>query len=199
MPKRGRSDPFVDPSLTALDAHPIYAPLATQGILFAIATASTRESGGAIFVPSLPALERILVDPAGHQHVLLRSNGGALQIEIEGADITKGPVRLAFTALSIDIIGPIGRHLCELQRILFNDVASGAPATWTTRKVNLRDAIVVHDFRKAGRRYYDAAIFLHGIEIVERDWPTGILPARMRRNWLRAQRFISGGWRAFLK
>ncbi|MBN9263030.1 MAG: DUF2285 domain-containing protein [Hyphomicrobium sp.] len=122
-----------------------------------------------------------------------------LQLEIKGADIAKGPVRLAFTALNLETIGLMASRLCELQRILSADVISGALATWTTRKINLRDALVVHDFRKAGRRYYDAAIFLHGIEIVERDWPTDILPARMRRNWLRAQRFISGGWRAFLK
>jgi len=197
--KRGRSDPFVDPSLTAQEAHPIYAPPATQGSLSAIAMATNREGDGAIFIPSLPALERILVDPAGHQHILLRGGGGVLQLEIKGADIAKGPVRLAFTALNLETIGLMASRLCELQRILSADVISGALATWTTRKINLRDALVVHDFRKAGRRYYDAAIFLHGIEIVERDWPTDILPARMRRNWLRAQRFISGGWRAFLK
>ena len=59
MLKRGRSDPFVDPSLTAQEACPIYAPLAMQETLSAIATASVREDEGAIFVPSLPALERI--------------------------------------------------------------------------------------------------------------------------------------------
>ena len=199
MLKCGRSDPFVDPSLTAQNAHPIYSPLATQGVLSAIATASNRADDGGIFVPALPALEHILVDPAGHQHLLLRGNGAVLQLEIEGADVEKGPVRLAFKAHSIDMIGLIGSHLCDLERILSNDVTIASLAAWTTRKVNLRDAIAVHDFRTAGRRYYDAAIFLHGIEIVERDWSTGILPARMRRNWLRAQQFISGGWRTFLK
>lgn len=198
MPKRGRSVPFVDPTLTALEARHVWMPPAGQAILSAVAERADRTDQGAVRVPELAAVEHILIDPEGRQHVLMRANGAVLQLEIEGADIVSGPVMLTFMTRGVDALGRTASQLADLRRILSADAAALAPR-WTTRTRNLRDGFVVYDCKTAGGRYREAAIVLHGAAAVKQSWREGALPARMRRNWQRAERCVSGGYRVFLK
>jgi len=199
VPRRGRFAPFVDPSLTAVEAHHVWVPPAGQAILSVVAERVDRTAHGAVLVPELTALEHILIDPAGRQHVLVRANGAVLQLEIEGADILSGPVLLTFMARGIDTLGRAASQLSDLRRILSTDATFASVPRWTTRTGNLRDGFIVYDCRAAGRRYQEAAIIIHGAQAVKQNWRNGGLPARMRRNWQRAERCVSGGYRAFLK
>lgn len=199
MQKRGRSAPFVDPSLTALEAHHVWVPPAGQAILSAVAARVDRTAHGAVLVPELTAVEHILIDPGGRQHVLVRANGAVLQLEIEGDDIVSGPVLLTFTVRGIDTLGLTASKFTDLRRILSTDTTFASVPRWTTRTGNLRDGFIVYDCKAAGHRYQEAAIVIHGAPAVKQNWRNGALPARMRRNWQRAERCVSGGYRAFLK
>jgi hypothetical protein len=79
--KRGPSAPFANPTLTALQACHVWLPETGTSALLARA----RPAGGeaSVFLPALPSLEHILIDTRGHQHVVLRANGAALQLMIE--------------------------------------------------------------------------------------------------------------------
>lgn len=199
MLKRGRSAPFIDPSLTALEARHIWMPAPGQPILSAVAERVGRVDQHAVLIPELPVVEHILIDPEGRQHVLLRADGCAFQLQIEGADVVSGPVALTFLIRGIKSLGRTAQHLSDLRRILSVDAtAASAEPRWTTRARNLRDALVVFDGRAAGVGYRQAADVLHGTNTVERDWRDGGLRHRMRRNWLRGHQFVSGAYRNFL-
>lgn len=154
---------------------------------------------GSVFIPELPAVEHILIDEGQHQHVLFRGNGAVLQLEIQGADIVSGPVSLSFTFHGIDNLNGTEGQIRELRRILSSTAAPDTVARWTVRKSNMRDGLVVYDFKEAGHRYRDAAILIHGAQVTQQDWRKGALPARMRRDWLRAKQFVSGGWRSLVR
>lgn len=200
MLKRGRSAPFVDPSLTASEVHPIWMPVAGQATLSAIAERTDRTDGGAVFIPRLPTVRHILTDSQGRQHVLIRGNGAVFQVEIEGADILSGPVVLTFMVRGIDVLGRTAPNFIDLHRSLSNPApTTGTELHWTARTINRRDACVVHDCIIAGATYREAAIVLYGPVIAQRDWRSSGIRDRIRRHWFRARQLITGGYRELLK
>jgi hypothetical protein len=86
------------------------------------ATALPADGAGAgeasVHVAALPHLEHILVDARGRQHVVLRANGAAVQLMIEGADVVTGPVRLEFCVRGFAAIRDACRELALLRRVL---------------------------------------------------------------------------------
>lgn len=199
-PRRGRCTLFVDPSLIALDAHHIWLPPAGRLSLSAVAEPA-RASDDAVFVPKLNGVKHILVDPSGRQHVLLRANGGVLQIEIEGADITAGAVRLTFFVRGLRGLGRIGANFSDLRRILSprHPQATGEPH-WTTRTRNLRDGFLTFDCHATGAPdEQQAAILIYGRKITLIDWPTAPFRERMRRNRKRGENLVAGGYRKLLE
>lgn len=199
MLKRGRSDPFVDPSLTALAAPHIWMPPAGQSILTASAERAHPSDREALFFPKLPAVEHILIDPAGHQHVLLRGNDFVLQLEIEGADIVKEPVKLTIVAGGPRMLGQTVSQLAVLRRILSKRPVRSPLPSWPARTLNRRDSLIVFDCMTAGSSEREAGVILHGAEAVARDWRRASLRQRIRRDKLRAEEFIFGGYRELLK
>lgn len=198
MLKRGRSDPFVDPLLTALESRHFWMPLAGQSILMASAEQASRSDCEALFFPELPAVEHVLIDPAGHQHVLLRSNDLVLQLEIEGADIVREPVKLTVVTGGSRLLGRTVSQLAILRRILSTRPVQ-APSSWPARTLNRRDSLIVFDCMTAGSSEREAGAILHGAETVARDWRRASLRQRIRRDKLRAEEFVFGGYRELLK
>lgn len=198
MLKRGRSAPFVDPSLTALESRHFWMPPAGQTILKASAEQANRSDREALFFPTLPAVEHILIDPWGHQHVLLRGNNLVLQLEIEGADIVEEPVKLTIVTGGSRLLGRTVSLLAVLRRILSSRSAQ-APSSWPARTLNRRDSLVVFDCMTAGSTEREAGILLHGAETIARDWRRASLRQRIRRDKLRAEEFVFGGYRDLLK
>jgi hypothetical protein len=91
---RGRSAPFANPSLTALQARHVWLPDAGASTLIGVtepAYASSKRSER-IFLLSLPSIEHIFIDAAGRQHLVLRASQASIQLTIEGADLTARPV-----------------------------------------------------------------------------------------------------------
>lgn len=198
MLKRGRSAPFVDPSLTALESHHIWILPAHKRTLWVAAERAASADGSAVFVPELPAVRHILIDSERRQHVLLRGNGVVLQLEITGADIMSGPIVPILSARGFNRLRRTQVQIADLGRVLSPRERTSPPKRGKVRTNNLHDGIVVHDFRVAGHPYRDAALLLHGAHAVEQAWRKDELPARMRRVWLRADQFIRGGWRTYL-
>ena len=93
---------------------------------------------GGVFVPALPALKHIVIDPDGRQHLLLRANGAVLQLMIEGADIATAPVTITFLVRGLNAIARSAEQLNLLRRILSPARSRALPA-WTPRTQNLRD------------------------------------------------------------
>lgn len=198
MLRRGRSVPFVDPSLTALEANQIWILPAGRKTL-SVTVERTRSDKRSVFVPELPGLQHILIDADGRQHVLLRAHGAVLQLEFEGANILSEPVMPTLKSCGFDRLRRTEMQIADLRRILSHRAITSLPLRWTIRSRNMRDAFIVHDFRRRGHRYKEAALFVHGAEAVKRDWRKDALPARMRRDWVRAEQFIVSGWRRYLE
>ncbi len=200
MLKRGRSAPFVEPSLTALDSRHIWMPQAGEAILTASAAPARRSDAGTLFFPEIPAVEHILIDPTGRQHVLLRGHGIALQLEIDGVDIVKEPVTLTVVTGSAGLLGRTASQLTHLRRILSTHPATPpAVPRWTARTLNRRDGLIVFDCMTAGGTEREAGTILFGAETVQRDWRRGSLRQRVRRDKLRGEEFVFGSYRKLLK
>ena len=186
MLRRGRSVPFVDPSLTALDSNHIWImPVGCKALSVAVEPARGSDKRS-LFVPELPGIQHILIDADGRQHVLLRANGAVLQLEFEGADILSKPILPTLKSSGFDKLRRTEMQIADLRRILSCRAITSPPLRWTIRSRNMRDAFIVHDFRRHGHRYKEAALFVHGLEAVSRYWRKDALPARMRRDWVRA-------------
>lgn len=170
-------------------------PPAGQTILNATAERTSPSDGEALFFPKLSAVEHILIDPAGRQHVLLRANGIALQLEIDGADIVRGPVKLTIVTGSVGLLGRTASQLTDLRRILSTHPEQASVASrWTARALNRRDGLIVFDCMTAGGTEREAGTILYGAAAVQRDWRRGSLRQRIRRDKLRAEEFVFGGY-----
>ena len=198
---RGRSAPFADPSLTALQARHVWLPDAGASTLMGVtepAYASSKRNER-IFVPSLPSLEHILIDATGRQHVVLRANQASIQLTIEGADLTARPVAITFLVPGFERIVEARDQLDLLDRVLSpNRAPSSVLPRWTTRTRNLRDALITLDGRRAGASHKEIAILIYGAEDVAADWGVG-LRQRMQRHYSRGAALAAGGYRDFLR
>ena len=197
--RRGRSGAFADPALTALEARHVWLPAPGTSVLPAIAepVGTPRVQDGSVLVTALPSLEHILVDISGRQHVVLRANGAALQLLIDGADVAAEPVAITFLVRGLAALREASDQLSTLRRILSPASRRSGPPRWTPTTRKLRDAVVAVDGREAGATYYEVAVFLHGREYVERNWRTG-LKRSMRHHLRRGLELSSGGYRNFL-
>ena len=150
-------------------------------------------------MPAIPSVEHILIDAGSRQHVVLRGNRAAIQLTITGADITAHPVALTILVPGIAAIGRACDQLDTLRRIL-SPAQSHFPAdpAWTTRTINLRDALITFDGRRAGASHREIATFIYGARKVAEDWDAG-LRERMQRHYNRAAALVAGGYRDFLR
>jgi hypothetical protein len=198
---RGRSAPFADPSLTALQARHMWLPDAGASTLSGVTepTHVTPTRNERIFLPYLPSLEHVLIDVTGRQHVVLRANKASIQLTIEGADLTAGPVATTFLVPGFDRIVEARDQLDLLDRVLSpNRAPSSALPRWSTRTKNLRDAFITFDGRRAGASHKEIAILIYGAEDVAADWGVG-LRQRMQRHYSRGAALAAGGYRDFLR
>ncbi len=173
-------------------------PPAGQSILTASAERAGQSDRDALAFSKLPAVQHVLIDPAGRQHVLLRGNDLVLQLEIEGADIVREPVKLTIVTGGPKLLGRTVSQLAVLRRILSKRRVQ-APSNWPARTLNRRDSLLVFDCMTAGSSEREAGIILHGAETVARDWRRASLRQRIRRDKLRAEEFVFGGYRNLLK
>ncbi len=173
--------------------------LAHRGRLSVTAERASEADIGSVFIPKLSVVKRILIDAEQHQHVLFRGKGSVLQLAINGADIVSGPVKLSFSVHGVENLDRTEGQLRELRRLLSWTAAPETDARWTVRNRNMRNGFIMYDFKEAGHRYRDAAILIYGAQATQQDWRKGAMPARMRRDWLRAKHFVFGGWRALVK
>jgi len=198
---RGRSAPFADPSLTALQARHVWLPDAGASTLLGVTEAAYTSSmrSERIFLPSLPSIEHILIDATGRQQVVLRANQASIQLTIEGADLTAGHIAITFLVPGLDAIAGARHQLDLLDRVLSaNRAPSSVVPRWTTRTRNLRDALITLDGRRAGASHREIAILIYGAEAVAADWGVG-LRQRMQRHYSRGAALAAGGYRDFLR
>ena len=144
-------------------------------------------------------MEHILIAPNGRQHVVLRAHGLVLQLEIDGADILKEPVTLTIVTRGVGLLGRTVAHLTDLRRILSSTLEHAPPPSWTARTLNRRDGLIVFDCMSAGGTEREAGTILFGPEAVHRDWRRGSLRQRIRRDKVRGEEFVFGGYRKLLK
>jgi hypothetical protein len=158
--------------------------------------AASRE--GSVLLPDLPSLEHILIDARGRQHVVLRTNGRALQLTIEGAEVAELPVAISFVVRGFAAIRDAGDRLHTLRRILSAKARLPMAPRWRGTRLSLRNALIALDGRRAGANYREIAVLLYGDEYVERNWRTG-LKERVRRDLQRGLLLSAGGYRDLLK
>ena len=151
-----------------------------------------------LVLPGLPSLEHILIDNRQRQHVVLRGNGASLQLLITGTDVSVRPTAVTFLVPGLAAIRETCEHFVTLLRILSFAPVHRRSSFWTPTKTKLRAALVALDARAAGASHYDAAVFLHGIDYVERNWHTG-LKRSMRHHLRRGFELSRGGYRKLLR
>lgn len=138
-------------------------------VLQATARAGAAQSPG-IDVTALPGLQHILIDADARQHLMLRADGVILQIEVDGADVTRGPVSLKFHAPHLRL-RRTGHQLIMMDRFLSGTAPKIPPmAIWSSQANKLRDAIIALDGRAAGASHREVAIVIYGQPKVEREW-----------------------------
>ena len=183
-----------------MHARHVWAPEVGTSTLFA--AAKPCDSGSApdehLFIPALPSIQHILIERDGRQHVVLRANGHAVQLTIDGADVTAQPVALTLLVRGVTALDAACEHLVVLRRILRAPSRPPAGLRWTATTLKLSDALVTLDGRMAGASYREIAIVLYGLDYVERNWSTG-LKERMRRHFLRGLLFSTGRYRGLLR
>jgi hypothetical protein len=198
---RGRSAPFANPSLTAVQARHVWLPDAGASTLIAVTEPvyAKLTTNDRIFIPSLSSLEHVLIEVTGRQHVVLRGNQASIQLTIEGADLTLGPVAITFLVSGLARIAEARDQIDLLGRVLSpNRAPSSVLPRWTTRTRNLRDALITLDGRRAGASHREIAILIYGADDVAADWGVG-LRQRMQRHYSRGAALAAGGYRHFLR
>ena len=167
-------------------------------VLHATARAGTAQSAG-IDVTALPGLQHILIDANAHQHLMLRAHGVVLQIKVDGADVTRGPVNLEFH-VPHQRVRRAGHQLIMMDRFL-SGTAPKYPAKpiWTLRARKLRDAIIALDGRAAGASHREVAVVIYGQPKVEREWTPAGLRDLVRRDLDRGLKLATGGYRDLLR
>jgi hypothetical protein len=188
--------------LTALQARHVWLPNGGVSTLSAVANEPANAPGAQqeiVFLPTIPSVGHILIDAGSRQHVVLRGNRAAIQLTITGADITAHPVVLTILVRGIAAIGRACDQLDTLRRILSPaQLHVSADPAWTTRTINLRDALITFDGRRASASHREIAIFIHGARKVAEDWDAG-LRERMQRHYNRAAALVVGGYRDLLR
>jgi hypothetical protein len=198
---RGRSAPFADPSLTALQARHVWLPDAGASTLLGVTEPAHASSKGneSTFLSSLPSLEHVLIDVTGRQHVVLRANQASIQLTIEGADLMVGLAAITFLVSGFDAVAKARDQLDLLDRVLSpNRAPSSVLPRWTTRTRNLRDALITLDGRHAGASHREIATLIYGAEDVAADWGVG-LRQRLQRHYSRGAALAAGGYRDLLR
>ena len=167
-------------------------------VLHATARADDARSTG-IDVTALPGLQHILIDPDGCQHLVLRAHGVALQIEIDGADVIRGPVNLVLHAAH-QRLRRAGRQLIMVDRFLSGTAPRSPPKPiWTSQARKLRDAIIALDGRAAGASHREVASVIYGQAKVESQWGPAGLRDLVRRDLDRGLKLAMGGYRDVLR
>jgi hypothetical protein len=149
-------------------------------------------------VAALPGLEHILVDARGRQHVVLRGNGAAVQLMIEGSDVASGPVTLRFCVRGLAAIQDACRELALIRRVLSPPPRYPTLPGWTMSALRLRNALLALDGHAAGANYREIAVVLHGPDYVTHSWVLG-LKERVRRDLERGLLLAGGGYRDLLR
>lgn len=174
-------------------------PPAARLVLRGRAEYARPDGDGALALPQMSCVKHIVVDQDGCQHVLIRANGGVLQLEISGVDVIASSVAITFLVRGVRELGQIAENLSTLRRILAERHPQASEAAhWTPRTRNLRDGLITFDARTAGASDRDVAEFLYGRKAAISDWRTGAFRERMRRNRQRGEWFVKGGYRRLL-
>lgn len=201
-PRGGASPAFVDPKLTAKEAHPVWLPetgAASLRLDAAFRDGPTADHAG-LLISSLPHVEHILLDTVGRQHVLLRSGSASLQLTINGQHGIIAPATLALRLRNRHDIGTATEALAALEGLLSAyDSPASTPPRWTAETERLRDALIALDCYRAGATLRETAVVIYGHQRVDRDWPGKGLRDRMRRSRQRGLALCNGGYRDLLR
>ena len=151
-------------------------------------------------VPAWPGLEHILIDADGLQHVVLRAHGVVLQLVIEGADLTSGPVGITFFSEGRHTVRRSGEQMIMLDRVLSGrGPTPPALSRCTSTTLRLRNVIIALDGHAVGATHREVATVIHGQEKIDREWEAGFLKDQVRRSLRRGLELSRGGYRDLLR
>jgi hypothetical protein len=193
--------PFVDPSQTSCEAHPIWSPEAGAAVLTATAGSVPPSTSPAdvLSVLEVAGAVHLLIDDRKRNHLLLVCGNLALQLLIEGADLLSGPVYLNFIVPGIAGIDSAIEKLAALRQILTRpSELLCTPQHWSAQTLRLRNALIALDGHAARASYRDVAAVIFGKDRVARDWPDPSIKDHVRRSLRRGRAYSSGGYRALI-
>jgi hypothetical protein len=202
MPRNGVSAPFADPRPTSAQAHPVWLPGIRAARLHFTAEPSGEEDGDwpGIGVTDLPNVEHILVDAAGRQHVVVRSDTTLTQFTVSGLEALIGPVALGLDLRCHEEFGTVGKGLATLGGALRSSPhVGGEPPSWSGQALKLRDSLIALDCEQAGAKVREIAIVIYGRDRIEREWPGYGLRNMLSRDVERGRKLRNGGYRRLLR
>lgn len=135
------------------------------------------------------------------EHVLLVAGAHRIQLEVTGASLFEGPVRLRYDLAGFDGVEP---KVATLQRLIALRRLGRFPRALfppEPRARRLLMALRAHDGRQAGANPRDIAAALFGRDVECRDWygPSDYLRSRVRRAIAAGEHLINGGYLELLK
>ena len=153
-------------------------------------------------IDRLPANTHLCIDAAGVQHFIFKTSHKRVALQVDGSLTTLGPVRLAFSTISMSGVSKAVGEFALLTEILFPDPGKAAPKSKSqpVTRIELRDALIALDGKCAGVTRREIARVIYGHAAVAAQWsdPSGGMKDRVKRSIKRGERLMNGDYRTLL-
>ena len=151
----------------------------------------------------MPANTHLCIDAVGAQHFIFKTIQKRVGLRLDGSPAALGPVRLAFSSISLSGVSRAVREFSLLTDILFPDPGKAAPKARAqpTTRLQLRDALIALDGKCAGATRREIARVIYGAAAVAAEWsdPAGVMKDRVKRSIKRGEKLMDGGYRSLLR
>ncbi|WP_380879394.1 hypothetical protein ACFB49_21970 [Sphingomonas sp. DBB INV C78] len=140
------------------------------------------------------SMATLLVDPEGHEQLLLRDGQLSLRLDIEGDPILSGPVRLHLKIQGVSRLGQQLVAIRRLNRLLKYGYLPRSLFPALPRQARWRQVITTIDAINVGATQRETACALFGDACVRRDWNSGsgYLRTRVQRLVKVARHMLKG-------
>lgn len=144
------------------------------------------------------AVEHLVIDRDGVEHVLLRSAKGSATLNLTGARAYRGPVRLAFVIAGRKQARAQGGLVARYEDLITGSAQDGQRAT---RLTVLRNAVIALDGDMAGASHFEIAAALFGREKARQAWKGGSSSMKelVRRARKIGRELRDGGYRKLIR
>lgn len=187
--------------MTAETAPVIWTDLPELDVVDARSLAKRNHPDCSSDVTRIASLRQAYLAADGTQVLVLKSSSHHLYLIVRGVRVTTASVDVVFEIDGIKSVSSAPRRMAILAALLQQEHPALLPnRPGLVERIELRDALITLDGRCAGASYRDIASVIYGADRVHKDWtnPDSALRQRVKRNLVRGNRMMTGGYRVLL-